>query len=252
MYDLIDAEEDFVDFDEDGIDEFGFEDEFGDDEGADEWWRDALGIGLNTAAGAAKSYLNSKHAKSWLDNTQHKGRNKALLKGAATLAGTVGDIFQAWNSEDSEVYAESVDAMEAMAHDAMAGDPTDAALAADEMVRISMGPLAGAGQLRSTMAVLQREVGRIMAQARQNPQMRAAAQVAPLALRRTAVSLARMAASGRPISPQAAMTLFRRTLSSILRSQQLRSAAMKKARMHAARYRQTRGYRPTVQRMSAY
>ncbi len=41
MYDLIDAEEDFVDFDEDGIDEFGFEDEFGDDEGADEWWRDA-------------------------------------------------------------------------------------------------------------------------------------------------------------------------------------------------------------------
>lgn len=252
MHDLFDADSDFMDFEDDALDEFSFEDEFGETDLADEWWQDALGIGLNTAAGAAKSYLNSKHAKGWLEKTQHKGRNKALLKGGATLAGTVGDIFQAWNSEDAEVYSDSVDAMEAMAQDAMAGDSTDAALAADEMVRMSFGPMAGAGQLRSTMALLQREVGRIMAQARQNPQMRATAQVAPLALRRTAVNLARLAASGRPVSAEAAIGIFRRTMSTILRSQQLHAVAMKKARQHATRYRQNSGYRPSLQRVSAY
>lgn len=200
MYDLIDVEEDFVDFDDDGIDEFGFEDEFGDDEGVDEWWCDVLGIGLNIVVGVVKFYFNFKYVKLWLDNIQYKGWNKVLLKGVVMLVGMVGDIFQVWNLEDSEVYVESVDVMEVMVYDVMVGDLIDVVLVVDEMVWISMGFLVGVGQLWLIMVVFQCEVGCIMVQVCQNLQMWVVVQVVLFVLCCMVVSLVWMVVLGCLIS----------------------------------------------------
>lgn len=232
------------------------------DDGFDEWDEldgyDELSFGdiwkkakpwASTALSAAQTAYGSPATKSWRQN--NKGKD-AVMKGIfGALKGVTGSSWfkDGFDTDpyEPEYTTDEIDGMEAMAEDALDGDATDSSLAADEMVSRSFGVMRGSSQVRPIMTALSRQVRAIMMRARSDPRMRTMARVAPLALRRTAVTLMRLSAARRPISPALGMKIFRAAMSGLMRSSGLRKAALQRARMRSRRH-QSRGGQPAPNR----
>lgn len=222
---------------EDGFgDEFDLLDDMTDDIDDLDWGRL-----LNTVATAGEAAYGNYVPKSW------SKKNRVL---DSVLRGAIGAVkggSKSWYQEtgddpfEPEFETASIDAMEEMAEDALAGSSQEQVMAADEMVRRSFGIARASGRLRPIMAVLRRRVYALMMRARRNPQMRTLARLAPLAMRRTAAILVRMTMARRPVSPGTAVRLFNSILSRLVRSQQMRARALRLARLRAMRSRRRSG-----------
>jgi len=243
-----DEMDDFDQYDfDDGFDEWGDMDEL-DDFSLGDVWQAAKPL-ASTAISAAQTAYGSPATKKWRKNN---AATDAVVKGLfGALKGVTGSDWYK-NSMDADPFepeytTDEIDGMEAMADDALDGDSTDSALAADEMVSRSFGVMRGSSQIRPIMAALSKQLRSIMLRARRDPRMRTMARVAPLALRRTAVTLMRLASARRPVSVGLGMKIFRAALSKLMRSQRLRDAALQRAglraRRHQSRGGQTSSYR---------
>jgi hypothetical protein len=240
-----DIEGDEFDFEEDGFD---FEsDEFG--------WAAPIG-GILGGAGAGAAYdwtqrrLSGRSRNStagrigrWMKDT---GWARDLATGTGAAAGTaLGALIpEDADSFEPEYSSEDIEEMEALAEDAFEAESDEEAMdAADQMVLRSFGVARASARLRrSVLPVLVRKVRALIARARRDPRLRKIARLAPIALRRTAVTLLKMAIRGRPVTAQVALVVFSRTLNTLARSKRLRSAAL---RNHARRHR--RYYRRSAQ-----
>jgi len=237
--DSFDTDDDF-DLEEGFDDSWDDEDFFADDlDELDEFnWREWA----SPVVSVGQTIYGSPLTKSW------RGRNKgadAAIRGVfGALKGIAGSSWLKDGMDtdpfEPEYESDAIDAMEATAEDAIDGDGIDSMLAADELISRSFGPMRTSPQLRPVLALLHREMRRLIAGARRNPRLRTFARVAPLALRRTAVVLTRMAMGRRRVSPQLALQIFRRTLQTVVRSQQLRARALQRARLRTRRYQSRR------------
>ena len=247
--DDVSYEDDFDSYSDDGdfldtdtIDDIDDLDELDDFSFGDVWKK--VKPWTTTALSAANTAYGSPLTKSW--RAQNKGKDAVIRGVLGALKGVTGSSWFKDSMDtdpfEPEYMTDDIDAMDAMAEDALDGDATDSALAADEMVSRSFGVMRGSARVRPIMAQLSRQVRTLMLRARRDPRMRDAARVAPLALRRTAVTLMRMASSGRPVTPQHGIYLFRAAMQSLLRSRRLRQMALMRARMRRQRYHARGGY----------
>jgi hypothetical protein len=171
----------------------------------------------------------------------------SYVRSASGNAGAgIGGLIGAAVSEDADPFepeyaAEDIDHMEALAEEAVEAEGEDAVIAADEMVSRSFGVMRAAPRMRPIIAVLRNQVQRLVMLAKRDPKYRVPARLAPMALRRTAAMLMRMAAARRPVTQRAAMTLFGRTLSQLARAPQTRAAALRQAQVRARRHRMRQG-----------
>ncbi len=250
----------------DGLDEFdGFDelDDFDDEDFEDEWLSD-VASGLASAADwgwrrYGKKYATKRWGSGEGDSRKLKG-NKAVVanilgdvlgslsKHSANLSGFDADAFE------DEFDAEQIERMEAIAEDAMApgAGTDDATMAADEMTSTAFGTARGSRAMRPILLALRAEARRIMVMARRNPRLRIYARLAPLALRRVAVALTRLATRGRRIHPNQARAIFRSVLSRMYRHRAMRSAALRRSRAAARRYRGRTGARRRSMRGSSH
>lgn len=229
-------------FELDTLDDFeldAWDDEDGYD-GEDEWWQ-SVASGLASAAeGAYGRSGGSNWLKKRLGGQDSRGYG---LADSAIRAG-LGGLRIFFNSpnlkEDGDPYepeyeSDSIDEMEALLEDALAGDATDASLSSDEMVARSFGAMRGAPSIRPIMSALSQEVRKLVMMARRNPRLRNMARLAPLALRRTAVVLMKIIAARRPVNLQLAVRVFRGVLAQLSRSQRMRAIALRRARQRSRR-----------------
>lgn len=252
MYDLMTLDDEDFEFDPFGEE---FEDDFEDDDEADELALSAiLGAGLGAGAGGlaagglydGSSYLLRKYGGNtgrrfgnWLSSSQ-RARNFATNTGAGIgglLGGTLGAVTPAPEADpyEPEYESDAIDDMEALMEIALEGDGEDAEDAVDAMISRAFGPIRAAGQIRQIMGVLRAKVRKLVAMARRNPQVRNAARVAPMALRRTAVKLLKAVSKGRRVTPQLAIRVFAGELAKILKSSGRRRTAVHRHRMRARR-----------------
>ncbi len=243
-----------------------------DDEDPDEWLKPLAAVasvaspflGQLYADHGSKRLRDSKYSKRFgLTRKKKKGKGREFTRlgsvvdntlkyGLPALGSIAGLLAEDADPFEPEYETDQIDRMEALVEDALdeEGDATDAALAADEMVSLSFGMMRGSRALRPIMARLAREVRMLIARARRDPRLRQAARLAPLALRRTAVILMRMAVARRRVTLGLAVGIFRRILAGLLRSGRSRRAGLQRARMRANRYRARRGYsRPQMRRI---
>jgi hypothetical protein len=171
----------------------------------------------------------------------------SYIRSAAGNAGAgIGGLIGAAVSEDADPFepeyaAEDIDHMEALAEEAVEAEGEDAVIAADEMVSRSFGVMRAAPRMRPIIAALRGQVQRLVMLAKRDPRYRVPARLAPMALRRTAAMLMRMAAARRPVTQRVAMTLFGRVLSQLARPPQTRTAALRQAQVRARRHRMRQG-----------
>jgi hypothetical protein len=159
-----------------------------------------------------------------------------------TIGGTIGlAAFEDADPFEPEYAAEDIDHMEALAEEAVEAEGEDAVIAADEMVSRSFGVMRAAPRMRPIIAALRGQVQRLVMLAKRDPRYRVPARLAPMALRRTAAILMRMAAARRPVTQRVAMTLFGRVLSQLARPPQTRTAALRQAQVRARRHRMRQG-----------
>lgn len=215
-----------------------------------------LGSGVGGAgAGAVFDWAEKKLGKKapgWArDAATSAGAGLGGALGA--LAGTAIPWFEDGDPFEPEYMAEDIDLMEALAEEAVEAEGEDAVIAGDEMVSRSFGVMRAAPRVRPIIAVLQAKVRRILALARRNPRYRVMARLAPLALRRTAMTLMRMAAARRPISTRSATMLFGRILAGLMRTPNKRARAVRQSQLRARRHRARRGLpAPTRVRRPVY
>lgn len=229
----------------DEFDAFDDEDDFDDE---DEWLSD-VASGLASAADWGWRRYGKKYAtKRWGSGT---GSDRKLTGNAAVAANIFGDVLGSLSKHsaslsgydadpfEDEFDAEQIERMEAVAEDAMApgAGTDDATMAADEMAATAFGTARGSRAMRPILAALRAEARRVMVMARRSPRHRVYGRLAPLALRRVAVALTRLATSGRRIHPNQARGIFRSVLSRMARHRTLRQAAMRRSRAAARRYR---------------
>ena len=232
-YDLYDDWDDF-----DGEDLWDLEDDF--DGEADEYsWRDIIGPAVNTAAKGVYDYATRKVSDK---NKWKKWGRWAVGAGSGALASAISTAL----SEDADPFepeytADEIDMMEALAEEAIEADGEDSVIAADEMVSRSFGLMKAAARMRPVIAAIAGRVRKMVAMAKKDPRYRTVARIAPLALRRTASTLMKMAASGRPVTVRTAMMIFGRTLAALSRSPGRRAQAVRQAQMRARRHRQRKG-----------
>lgn len=215
-----------------------------------------LGSGVGGAgAGAIYDWAASKLGKkgpAWArDAATSAGAGLGGALGA--LAGAAVPWFEDGDPFEPEYSAEDVDLMEALAEEAVEAEGEDAVIAGDEMVSRCFGVMRAAPRIRPIIAALQAKVRRILALARRDPRYRVMARLAPLALRRTASVLMRMALARRPVTTRAAITLFARTLHGLMRAPSTRVRAVKQSQRRARRHRARRGLpAPTRVRRPVY
>ena len=248
-YDVGADDFDFDTFDNDGQGELDFEgdmDEFG--------WAAPLG-GILGSAGAGGAYdwaekklLDSKgkgtgkkstarRIGQWMKDTNW-ARDLATGTGAALGTALGALIPEDADQLEPEFSSEDIDAMEALAEEALEAEgDAEAMEASDQIVARSFGIARASATLRRRiLPALARKVRMIIARARRDPRYRVMAKVAPLALRRTAVTLLRMAMQRRPVTSQVAQQVFNRTLSILLRQKTLRNAALRNSARRRRRY----------------
>ena len=237
-----------------------------------------LGAGLGAAAGSVVGNLGFD-AGEWLgkkgmqaifktdpavwDTDRYKywrdiARN-TTSNALAGVGGTLGAFAGAMPSpEDTDPYepeysAEDIDLMEALAEEAVEAEGEDSVIAGDEMVSRSFGMMRAAPRVRPIIAALQVKVRRILAMARRDPRYRVLARVAPLALRRTASTLMRMAVARKPVTTRTALMLFSRMLGTLMRAPNTRAKAVRQGQVRARRHRARRGLpAPTRVRRPVY
>ena len=156
-------------------------------------------------------------------------------------AGTAIPVFEDADPYEPEYSEEDIDAMEAFAEEAVEAEGEDAVIAADEMVSRSFGVMRAAARMRPVIAAVAARVRQLTLRAKRDPRYRTLARIAPLALRRTASSLMRMAAAGRPVTPRLALSIFGRVLWRLARQPRTRAAALRQAQVRARRHRMRRG-----------
>jgi hypothetical protein len=168
-------------------------------------------------------------------------RNIASNMGAAAGALTGAALFEDADPFEPEYATEDLDHMEALAEEAVEAEGEDAVIAADEMVSRSFGVMRAAPRMGPIIAILRGQVQRLVMLSKRDPRYRVPARLAPMALRRTAAILMRMAAARRPVTQRVAMTLFGRVLSQLARQPQTRTAALRQAQVRARRHRMRQG-----------
>lgn len=160
----------------------------------------------------------------------------------AGLLGTAGAaLFEDSDPFEPEYTAEDIDLMEALAEEAVEAEGEDSVIAGDEMVARSFGVMRASPRIRPIIQALRAKVRRILAMAKRDPRYRVMARLAPLALRRTAATLMRMAAARRPVNTRMANMLFGRILASLMRAPNRRAQAVRQSQLRARRHRARRG-----------
>jgi hypothetical protein len=173
-----------------------------------------------------------------------QGSAGAILGGVTGLVdgGAIGGaLFEDADPFEPEYAAEDIDHMEALAEEAVEAEGEDAVIAADEMVSRSFGVMRASPRMRPIIAALRGQVQHLVMLAKRNPRYRVPARLAPIALRRTAAILMRMATARRPVSQRVAMTLFGRVLAQLARAPQTRAVALRQAQVRARRHRMRQG-----------
>jgi len=166
-----------------------------------------------------------------------------IYGGVGKVVGGVigGALFEDADPLEPEYATEDIDHMEALAEEAVEAEGEDAVIAADEMVSRSFGVMRAAPRMGPIIAVLRGQVQRLVMLAKRDPRYRVPARLAPMALRRTAAILMRMAAARRPVNQRVAVMLFGRVLSQLARPPQTRTAALRQAQVRARRHRMRQG-----------
>lgn len=252
-----------TDFEDDLFDFEDFEDDEDDEDGeGDELALGAiLGAGLGAGAGGAAgtglydlgNWAFGKYAPQSLKSANRrlvsKYRNapeyaRSFLGNAgAGIGGVVGGLLGGASPTpeadpyEPEYESDAVDEMEALMEIALEGDGEDAGDAIDAMVSLAFGPMRAAAAIRRVMATIRSRIRRLVAMARRDPRYRAAARVAPVALRRTAVALLQMYSRGKRVDAQVALRVFAGVMAQILRHPKARRTALGRNR---ARVRRTR------------
>jgi hypothetical protein len=257
FYDL-EASDDFDDFDE-----FDLEDAEADLLSPASVVGAGIGAGLGGAAGTALYDIGAgvlrkgaeltgatkyKPVKWLYDNPWNPDSTfgSYIRSAAGNVGAGAGGVVGAAVSEDADPFepeyaAEDIDHMEALAEEAVEAEGEDAMIAADEMVSRSFGVMRAAPRMRPIIAVLRGQVRRLVMLSKRDPRYRVPARLAPMALRRTAAMLMRMAAARRPVTQRVAVTLFGRVLSQLARAPQTRTAALRQAQVRARRHRMRQG-----------
>jgi hypothetical protein len=183
--------------------------------------------------------------KKWKGHPDLRG---TLVRGTGAAGGLLGaalgalnPLFEDGDSFEPEYSSEDIEHMEALAEEALEAEGEDAVLAADEMVSRSFGLMRAAARMRPVIAAIRQRVRRMIVLAKRDPRYRALARIAPLALRRTAVILLRMMASGKRVDAKIAMRVFAGVLQGLMRSSRTRDVAVRQAQIRARRYRARRG-----------
>lgn len=154
---------------------------------------------------------------------------------AGGAAGTAIPWFEA-DQEEFEYEVDQIDEMEALLDIALEADGETAEDALTGLVSKAFGVMRGAGRLQQIMRTVHAKVRQIVAQARRNPQMQAAARAVPMALRRTAATILRRLAAGQPVNPEIALRIFAGVMADIIDTPSSRRAATNRSRARARRH----------------
>ena len=211
-------------------------------------WLGGLGGGelsgylYDTAAGALAGSDNKRARDFGREMKKSRWGRTLVTNTGSTIGGAAGGALGAaipWFEAEAgeEAYeARDVDEMAALLEVALESDGEGAEDALSSLVNKAFGVLRGTNRLHDAMRAVHAKVRQIVAQARRNPHMQAAARAVPIALRKTASAILKRIAAEQPVNGEIALRIFAGVIAQILDNPPSRRAAVTHNRARARRH----------------